>query len=48
MEYRLVNSVLEVDHAVNYSVEFLNSVNPPGLRKCNMEHVYVLLVFKQI
>lgn len=30
MEYRYVNSVIELDDAVNYSVEFLNSLNPPG------------------
>jgi len=30
MEYRYVNSVLQVDVSVNYPVEFLNSLNPTG------------------
>jgi hypothetical protein len=28
MEYRSVNSVKEVDDSVNYSVKFLNLLNP--------------------
>lgn len=30
MEYKSVNTVLEVDDAVHYPAEFLNSLNPPG------------------
>ena len=30
MDYRSVDSVLEVDNAVQYPLEFLNRLNPPG------------------
>ncbi|XP_022175138.1 uncharacterized protein LOC111037081 [Myzus persicae] len=31
-QYRSVNSVLEIDDAVDYRVEFLNSLNTPGFQ----------------
>ena len=30
MDYRSVDSVLEVDNAVQYPLELLNTLNPPG------------------
>ena len=30
MDYRSADSILEVDNAVQYSLELLNTLNPPG------------------
>ena len=29
--YRLVDSVVEVDDSVNYNVDFMHTLNPPGI-----------------
>ena len=44
MDYRSVDSVLEVDNAVQYPLELLNTLNPPGFPAhrpiLKLEHQY--------
>lgn len=50
MEYKYVDSVLQIDEAVHYPVKFLNSVNPPGLpyHKLHLKVVTGLYLHKNL